>query len=100
MKAREIVVFGLLGVERKRLRRARQGQSFHRRGKHTIGQRAVKKLNGKTSWYKTKPKDVEEEKEKRKENLERSSQKEEVTEGWKCHHEPDPKSSDICAIHT
>ena len=71
------MVCGLLGLERKRMRRRRQNQNFHRRGKSTIGQRAIKKLNGKTSWFKTKPKDAEEEKVKRKENKERTSQEEE-----------------------
>ena len=52
-------------------------QNFHRREKSTIGQRAIKKLNGKTSWFKTKPKDAEEEKVKRKEYKERTSQEEE-----------------------
>ena len=91
-RAREIVVCGLLGLERKRMRRRRQNQNFHRRGKSTIGQRAIKKLNGKTSWFKTKPKDAEEEKVKRKENKERTSQEEEkkIPEGWNHHTQPGP----------
>ena len=54
-RAREMIVCGLLGLERKRQRRARQGQDFHRRGKQTIGLRTRKKLTGKTAWYKSKP---------------------------------------------
>ena len=70
-KAREIVVCGLLGLERKRKRRKREGQKFHRRAKNTLSQRTVKKLTGKQSWYKMKPRDEIEEMEKRKEHKER-----------------------------
>ena len=56
-RAREIVVCGLLGVERKKLRRERQGQKFHRRGKSTLTERTKKKLIGKTAWFKNKPED-------------------------------------------
>ena len=56
-RAREIVVCGLLGVERKKLRRERQGQKFHRRGKSTFTERTKKKLIGKTAWFKNKPED-------------------------------------------
>ena len=44
---------GLLGLERKRKRRKREGHKFHRRAKNTLNQRTMKKLNGKQSWYKT-----------------------------------------------
>ena len=72
-KAREIVVCGLLGLERKRKRRKREGEPFHRAGKNTLNKRTVKKLNGKQSWFKNKPRDPIEEKEKMKENREREN---------------------------
>ena len=74
-KAREIVVGGLLGLERKRKRRKREGHKFHRRAKNTLNQRTMKKMNGKQSWYKTKQSDKIEEREKRKENRERTEKK-------------------------
>ena len=70
-RAREIVVCGLLGLERKRVRRKREGQSFHRKGKNTLQKRNIKKLDGKSNWFKNKPLDQEEEKQKRKEKRER-----------------------------
>ena len=45
-RAREIVVCGLLGLERKRDRRRRQGMKFHRTGKQTLSQRLRKQLTG------------------------------------------------------
>ena len=66
-RAREIVVCGLLGVEGKKLRRARQGQKFYRKGKSTLTERTKKKLIGKTAWFKNKPEDKEEDVQKRKE---------------------------------
>ena len=75
-KAREIVVCGLLGPERKKKRRKREGQPFHRRAKITLKQRTIKKLNGKQSWFRNKPRDPIEEMENRKENRERENQEE------------------------
>ena len=66
-KAREIIVCGLLGLERKKKRRRREGQQFHSRAMSTLNQKTTKKLTGKQSWYKQKSKNMEEEKEKRKE---------------------------------
>ena len=74
-KAREIIVCGLLGLERKRKRRKREGQKFHRRAKNTLSQRTVKKLTGKQSWYKLKQSDKIEETDKRKEYRERIESK-------------------------
>ena len=65
-RAREIVVCGLLGLERKGIRRKREGQSFHRKGKNTLHKRNLQKLNGKSSWFKNKPVDKDEEKQKKK----------------------------------
>ena len=70
-RAREIVVCGLLGLERKRMRRKREGQPFHRPGKMTAGKRNRKKLTGKTDWFKTKSRDIEEEEMKKRELKER-----------------------------
>ena len=70
-KAREIVVCGLLGLERKRKRRVRDGEAFHRRANTTLAKRTAEKLHGKQSWYKTKPRDKAEEIEKSKEDRER-----------------------------
>ena len=66
-RAREIVVCGLLGMERKKKRRKREGLPFHRTGKSTAVKRNIKKLTGKTQWFKNRKKDVAEELEKRKE---------------------------------
>ena len=70
-RAREIVVCGLMGLERKRMRRKREGQPFHRPGKMTAGKRNRKKLTGKTDWFKTKSRDIEEEEMKKRELKER-----------------------------
>jgi hypothetical protein len=70
-RAREIVVCGLLGLERKGKKRKKEGQSFHRKGKNTLQKRNLQKLNGKGSWFKNKPVDRDEEKQKKKENRER-----------------------------
>ena len=80
-KAREIVVCGLLGLERKRKRREREGETFHRRARMTIQKRTNKKLHGKQSWFKTKPRDGAEELEKMKENRERLRDDEDIY--WK-----------------
>ena len=66
-QAREAIVCGLLGTERKIKRRARQGQQFHRKGSTTLLARTRKKLTGKTNWFKNKKKDEAEDKERRKE---------------------------------
>ena len=60
-----------VGLERKRTRRKREGQNFHRKGKHTLQKRNLKKLNGKSSWFKNKPVDKDEEEQKKKEKKER-----------------------------
>ena len=60
-----------MGLERKRLRRKREGQSFHRKGKNNLQKRNLKKLDGKSNWFKIKPKEKEEEAQKRKEIKER-----------------------------
>ena len=70
-RAREIVACGLLGLERKGIKRKREGQSFHRKGKNTLHKRNLQKLNGKSSWFKNKPVDKDEEKQKKKESRER-----------------------------
>jgi hypothetical protein len=95
-KAREIVVCGLLGLERKKKRRKRERQPFHRPAKSTLNKRTVKKLNGKQSWF--KPRDEIEEMEKRKENRERET---EIAEGWKQGQGTERSiSSSFCALHT
>ena len=65
------MVCGLLGLQRKKLRRKREGHKFHRKGKSTIVKRNLKKLTGKSCWFKNKEKDADEEKEKKKEWKER-----------------------------
>ena len=70
-QAREAIVCGLLGTERKIKRRARQGQKFHRKGSTTLLARTRKKLTGKTNWFKNKKKDEAEDMERRKETMER-----------------------------
>ena len=70
-QAREAIVCGLLGVERKKIRRQREGQKFHRKAATTLLARTRKKLIGKTSWFKNKKHDKEEEVERRKETKER-----------------------------
>ena len=98
-KAREIVVCGLLGLERKRKRREREGERFHRRAKTTIQKRTSKKLHGKQSWFKNKPKDIAEELEKRKENRERLREEEEtIPEGGKTKTEERKNKKDPKAV--
>ena len=62
---------GLLGLERKKARRKRTGEKFHRKAKTTLHTRTRKKLTGKSSWFKIKPRDEEEERMKKKEYAER-----------------------------
>ena len=73
-KAREIIVCGLLGLERKKARRKREGQPFYRAGKTTIHKRNRKKITGKTSWFRNKKVDEEEQKMKRREQRERDDE--------------------------
>ena len=70
-KVREIIVCGLLGLVRKEKRRMRQGEYFHRKASKTLVGRYKKKLTGKSSWFKTKNKDVEEARLRMKETRER-----------------------------
>ena len=58
-------------MERKKIRRQREGQKFHRKAATTLLARTRKKLIGKTSWFKNKKHDKEEEVERRKETKER-----------------------------
>ena len=58
-------------MERKKARRKRTGEKFHRKAKTTLHTGTRKKLTGKSSWFKIKPRDEEEERMKKKEYAER-----------------------------
>ena len=97
--AREIVVCGLLGLERKRKRRERDGEKFHRRARTTITKRTAKKLHGKQSWFKNKPRDKAEEFEKKKEHRERLREEEDrLPEGGKNKKDGDNPKKDPKAV--
>ena len=91
-RAREIVVCGLLGLQRKRLRRKREGQTFHRKGKSTLKKRNRKKMTGKTTWFLNKAKDKDEEDQKRKEWREREQDEKMGKDGGKQKTKHDPKA--------
>ena len=58
-KAREIVVSGIVGWKRRRLRRAEQGQDFYRGAASTLKTRIRKKLLDPVNWFKEKAKESE-----------------------------------------
>ena len=69
---------GLLGLQRKRKRRKREGDEFYRAGHKTIWKRNRKKLSERKNWFKMKEMCDEEIQEKRKENKERTHEEEET----------------------
>ena len=73
MDGREIIVCGLLGMEKKVERRKRNGERLHRKASSKLAGRYRKKLTGKTDWYREKEKDPEEMKLLRKEWKEREN---------------------------
>ena len=80
-RAREIIVCGLLGLERKRERRRRNGEKFHRKAASTLAGRYRKKLTGKTDWYREKKREPEERKLLQKEWREKEKTKVLESEG-------------------
>ena len=60
-QTRDIVMSGIQGWRRKLERRKKEGFSFYREAKKTLGARFKKKLLGKTNWYKKRKGEEEEE---------------------------------------
>ena len=65
-----------------RRRGGKEKESHFTQQKRTLAKRTFKKLNGKQSWYKTKPVDRAEENEKMKERRERAEDDQTIPEGW------------------
>ena len=59
-RAREIIVCGLLGRERKEEKRKRNGVRLQWKASSTLAGRYRKQLTGNTDWYRDKEKDPEE----------------------------------------